>query len=663
MLLEKLSICNYGVYKDINTFDLLTSPEKPLIVIGGFNGAGKTTILESMMVALYGRAYFGIKKPKKEYLEYILDKIHRSDKGRANSSFIEITFRFYHNGSEYQYIVKRSWLIDGSTISEFFSVYKNNELMYDIDESQWQSFIDGLLPLGIAKLFFFDGEKIVRVIEANSQYNKEIKTSIETLIGADIIKQLQSDLNLYILRKSGSKNNNIIKEYEKLKDEKDSLSAEINSSKLDLELKNQEINTLNTKIINKESVISTIGGGYASLRSQLLTQKDMLNEKMKEQTKHIQDKISDDIPFLLIPSFLNRIQNRIESDIKIQNKIFTTMALKQLSSEIKKTLNDSKLWPPNTNINKILPKIINVINNTSSSEDEKTFFDLSHDDQKNVINLINKISHDYELFFNLIDDYEKTTKRIQKIEQDISRIPKDDELGPHISEINMLYEDLGLLKGEINYLNQQISSKLSHKKIIQNKLRTILTTINNENRATTGAGLASKMQKTLDTYYDNLKERKMKELESHLLDTTKLLLHKKNISKITIHRETFEIHVYEKNNEQIPGDLLSMGERQIIGTALLWAIARTCGRSLPFVIDTPLGRLDGMHLQNLIDHFYPVASHQLILLSTDREIGQKEYEKLSPFLSSSYRITCDDSKSITKISLGYFGGAKFASVK
>ena len=663
MLLEKLSICNYGVYKDINTFDLLTSPEKPLIVIGGFNGAGKTTILESMMVALYGRTYFGIKKPKKEYLEYILDKIHRSDKGRANSAFIEIAFRFYHNGSEYQYVVKRSWLVEGSTVSESFSVYKNNELMYDIDESQWQYFIEGLLPLGIAKLFFFDGEKIVRVTEANSQYNKEIKTSIETLIGADIIKQLQSDLNLYILRKSGSKDNGIIKEYEQLRGEKDSLSMEINSLKMDRELKNQEIDILNGKISNKESTISNIGGGYASLRSQLLTQKDMLNEKIKEQTRHIQDQVSNEVPFLLLPSLLNNIKKRIESDIKIQNKIFTTLALEQLSSQIKKALNDPKIWPPNTDIDKILNKIISVINNNNNLDNEKAFFDLSPDDQKTVISLIDKISHNYESFFNLIDDYEKTIKRTEKIEQDISNIPRDDELGPHITEINMLYQDLGLLNGEVNYIDQQISSKLSYKKILQNKLRTILSTINNEKQTMTGVGLASKMQKALDTYYNNLKESKMKELESHLLDTTKLLLHKKNISKIIIDRETFEIYVYEKDNEQIPGDLLSMGERQIIGTALLWAIARTCGRSLPFVIDTPLGRLDGKHLQNLIDHFYPVASHQLILLSTDREIGWKEYQKLSPFLSSSYRITCDESKSITNISLGYFGGSKIASIK
>ena len=112
--------------------------------------------------------------------------------------------------------------------------------------------------------------------------------------------------------------------------------------------------------------------------------------------------------------------------------------------------------------------------------------------------------------------------------------------------------------------------------------------------------------------------------------------------------------------EFISGNLLAMGERQIFGTAMLWAIAKTCGRVLPFVIDTPLGRLDGEHLTNLTEKFYPFASHQLILLSTDREIGPKEYDKLSKYISHSYHITWDRRKSITTVHDGYFTRRRLA---
>ena len=94
MLLEKLSIENYGVYSGKNDFDLSTTPDRPVILVGGYNGAGKTTILESMMIALYGRDYLGKKKPKKEYVEFVLNRMHRDNGKRAGSASIELSFRF-----------------------------------------------------------------------------------------------------------------------------------------------------------------------------------------------------------------------------------------------------------------------------------------------------------------------------------------------------------------------------------------------------------------------------------------------------------------------------------------------------------------------------------------------------------------------------------------
>ena len=78
------------------------------------------------------------------------------------------------------------------------------------------------------------------------------------------------------------------------------------------------------------------------------------------------------------------------------------------------------------------------------------------------------------------------------------------------------------------------------------------------------------------------------------------------------------------------------------------------------MIDTPLGRLDGMHRDNLTERFYPSASHQTILLSTDKEIGRAEYENMRGLVSRSYRIECDPDRSNTDVHPGYFGGGNDA---
>ena len=653
MFLEKLTIENYGLYAQKNEFDLSCTPDKPIVLVGGFNGAGKTTILESLMVALYGRTFFGLKKSKKEYLNFIYHKIHRSNNKRADQASIQIAFRFYHNGSDDRYVINRYWEISGASVTEYFSVEKNGNIMTDIDESQWQSFIEGLIPLGIAKLFFFDGEKIVRITDDGGQYNKEIKTSIETLIGADLIQQLRADLNLFMLRKSDDRKNAITKEYDNLNHEKEDLTSDIESLSAELEKKSLQVDAVNKEINEKESSVSGIGGGYADIRSDLLRKKAVLDERIRTLTKQIHEELSDDAPFYLISPMLKKIQAQIKKDNEILVKTASNMSLDLIVSEMQKKMNKSEFWPENVDGNLVAPLILDMIKEIETVPKGKIAFDLSTEDTQYIMQLVRKIHGGYASLSNTIREYTKNKEELGTVESSIAKIPKDDELGPRITEINALHQEVGTLNAEIEHIEQKISSKQIHRKILQSKLKNMLNAIHSSKNATASVKMASKMQEVLEKYYVSLKEKKIKELESHLLYTAKLLLHKKSIHRMEIDRDAFEIKAYE-SDDHIPGDFLSMGERQIVGTALLWAIARTCGRSLPFIIDTPLGRLDGQHLLNLTEKFYPHASHQIVLLSTDREIGTKEYDKMSPSISRSYRITCDENRSVTTVTSGYF---------
>ena len=110
----------------------------------------------------------------------------------------------------------------------------------------------------------------------------------------------------------------------------------------------------------------------------------------------------------------------------------------------------------------------------------------------------------------------------------------------------------------------------------------------------------------------------------------------------------------DENEDVIPRDQLSEGEKQLFATSILWSLAKTSGRSLPFIIDTPLARLDLDHRDNLVDEFFPAASHQVIILSTDTEITKPYYEKLLPYIARSYSMEYDDKMRCSKISDHYF---------
>ena len=78
MLLEKINF-----YKDENVFNLTSTKEKPIILCGGKNGGGKTTLFDSVMLCLYGANSFEKRISKKEYDEILGRKIHKNgEKGR-----------------------------------------------------------------------------------------------------------------------------------------------------------------------------------------------------------------------------------------------------------------------------------------------------------------------------------------------------------------------------------------------------------------------------------------------------------------------------------------------------------------------------------------------------------------------------------------------------
>ena len=99
---------------------------------------------------------------------------------------------------------------------------------------------------------------------------------------------------------------------------------------------------------------------------------------------------------------------------------------------------------------------------------------------------------------------------------------------------------------------------------------------------------------------------------------------------------------------------MSAGERQLLAISILWGLANSTERSIPTVIDTPLGRLDTQHRENLLKKYFPNASHQVILLSTDTEIDKENREIINNNIGKEYKIEYLDNDKKSQITKGYF---------
>src|SRR5690348_13599649 len=122
MLLRKITLEEFGAYRGKQSLDLTPTKNKPIILIGGLNGCGKTTLLDAIQLVLYGNRARCSGRGTKAYETYLRESINRkADPSRGSA--ITLEFTVMTGGQEHYYRVVRSWHISGKTLKEFLNVY------------------------------------------------------------------------------------------------------------------------------------------------------------------------------------------------------------------------------------------------------------------------------------------------------------------------------------------------------------------------------------------------------------------------------------------------------------------------------------------------------------------------------------------------------------
>ena len=665
MHLTKVTLKNYGVYRDKVEFDLTTTPEKPVILIGGTNGAGKTTLFESILIGFYGQSFFNKKTTRKEYEKFLGNKVHRylGTTAAADSTSIVIDFQFHHNGEIDDYTVDRTWYDNDGRFTEELKIKKNNKRLDSVEESQWQSFIEELIPKGIAKLFFFDGEKIVKMTEDKNE-EIEIKSSFDSLLGLDIVEQLHSDLRTHIMRNMKDNSKSIDNQYDALLQEKVEIVEKLEMLENSIRVKTQKEEDVSSEIEGFEAKITKIGGGFASKREELRIKKFELEANRTALEAELKSLLSGSVPFSLIPKQIKSLKIQINSDLEMTKKQFEKDILDENLEKVLEVINEKTIWKGVANESEIKKQLHSKLSKVLDSkkvmkDDEENLFNFSHLESTNILNLLDTLTISVSDLQNTTVEFDEVSEQLDQIITALSNAPNDDEVGPLISKLNELNKEQGILQTEIDHLDARVTNETAHLKIINSKLRNVVEDQYKDKNAGIQAKLAIKVQKVLDEYMLKLKEKKLQLLEEYLLEELQRLFHKSNfITKVTVDKKSFEITLYDKDVNAIPKDLLSKGEQQMFATAVLLALAKTSGKPLPFMIDTPLARLDVSHRDNMIQKFFPYASHQVVIFSTDSEISEQYYRELLPYLSRSYAMEYLPGKGKTKQHLGYFWNDK-----
>lgn len=661
MLIKQLVLRNFRVFNGTHTIDL--APRKrqqevttrPIVLFGGLNGAGKTSILSAIRLALYGRLAFGSAMQQQEYVEQLGSLVHNGmhTAERPDEAAVELTFTYNQNGHETEFTVTRSWKKGKKDrLSLQQDGQPRNELSYD----QCQGFLNELIPHGVADLFFFDGEKIAELAEDES--GNILRTAVRRLLGLDLIAKLQNDLMIFVKRQqtsqlAGSQQQQVAELETQIKEFKCQTEKLLEEAGF----VNSRIEFLSNDIIRHEALLNAQGGAFAQTKAQEKLKVETLLKEKERLEKALRQECDGSLPYALAPNTLSRLLEKLADEAQIKQAKSFEKELEQFLAQLQKDIAFRASSESSTK--KIAAEVIteNLTAYVAAKPKGDLLFDIS---ERETGMLQHAVKQDSLGAFKRFDKYRNQLADIeQQLEQaaaNIARAPEDDQLMDLFTKLR----DLDHQREKQRQKYRLLLEKAKQTKQLQLDYVRQVQKLHDITRSQHGFSSALKnAQETirlLDYYSDVLTQARVKKLSSNFEIAYHKLARKEDLQlNAHINPQTFDVELVDENGSVINRKLLSAGEKQIYAIAILEALAKTSGRDFPVIIDTPLGRLDSQHRDKLINHYFPEASHQVVLLSTDTEVDERYFvDRLRDDISHSYEIVFNAYTKSSALKPGYF---------
>ena len=672
MLLRRLVLEDFGLYQGVQEIDLTPRQKHgrtlPVILFGGKNGAGKSTIFEAILLCLYGRAAIGERVRQSEYLDYLFQRMHRSSFGLDSTrAAISVEFDFVQAGVRHVYEVTRSWVAASATsasIDVALDLRQDGQRLDDLDHSHWDDFLKELIPPGLSQLFFFDGEKIQRLAEQDSQ---ELGRSVKSLLNLDLVERLSADLQIYRTKQTrAAANDNDRAEIDKLEDLRAGLMSRARQVQAERdELQSSKLDHIALAIDKLEKKLRCEGSELAKVRDEFMAERGHLMMAVKQNEERLRELSSGTLPFALCPSLLHELRkslaavsDRMTPLVRKRVSAGTSLVLKQFVSGNLEGAETIDRHAREKAADILTRKLRAVLKDPASQSAAKGVDHLSMTERSRLVSWIDSAVRDAAPEAKRIGiRLEKATRRLQQIETALAQAPTEDALKLTVAEVNDAHKNLGAAQQEVKSLDEELSRLRRELADIDRRLERLSAKIKEGERAEERAATVKRSQAALKQYLVAVTELKLRQLEREVTQCFGAICWKRDlVHQIRIDPESFEIALLDRNGHAMSKERLSAGEKQVFAVALLWALGRTSGRPLPVIIDTPLARLDSDHRRLLVERYLPSASHQVLVLSTDTEVDEAAFAALKPAVSHAYHLRYDHAKRVTTADAGYFWG-------
>lgn len=654
MIIKNVQLHNYGPFKGSHSIDLALPSIKRVTLIGGLNGSGKTSIFEGIQLCLFG-AQSSLHKENRRahsYSKFLEAKVNRDTPNNTRCA-INLTLNLSDDTDIAEDIIlERSWTKTTKGTKESFEVTRNGMVDVVLSEN-WIEFISTIISPALSKLFLFDGEKILKYAEP-AETSKLLIQGIETLIGADLITNLEEDLAL--LKK------NIIKDTSPdLQSELSETEDEINDVKKQLKkdesklIKLKEKNDITQKEYEDLETKFRAKGiksfeKIEKLEAEVIDLKTQITLLEKEQVNIA----SGVMPLKLVKNNILAIRKSAEDSLNQSELNLKIDAWAKRDKFVMKSLGDLPKAKADK-LKKLLDESLNKekeqIKNTGVTFVESKVFELDALDEL--------IDEDYKQYKSNKKELNKLKLNLESLEKAILRAPDDNNAKSMLLNRDDLIKKISVAEAEISQLADSIKSSeirlLSLEGRYKKQFDEKIDALQSSSIQKSQLQKIKVAEKNLASFKKRIVDGSIDSFEAQIATKFQFLNRKDSlIDSIQIDKETYMIEAVNKDKNVIGLEDLSAGERQLLAISILWSLSEVSKINVPVVIDTPLGRLDSKHREQLITKYFPQAGSQTIILSTDEEIIGKYYKSLKPYIGNEY--LCDENKKTKtgRIVEGYF---------
>lgn len=669
MLLRKITLEEFGAYRGKQSLDLTVKKNKPIILIGGLNGCGKTTLLDAIQLALYGPRARCSGRGTKSYDTYLRESINRQhDPTRGSAVTLEFTVTV--DGKEHYYKVIRSWRTSGKTLKEFLHVFVDEEYGDNAKPARraqpdtkfskllsegWADHVEDLLPLEVASLSFFDGEKIESLADPERAASV-IESAVHSLLGVSTVQQLRTDLL-------------VLQRRQKLSDEEQHLMANIHvqeaerhSVQAELETAAQELAQRKTELGRAERALETLerefekeGGGLFERRIEIEQERKRVVERLADLRASLSQIAAGPLPLLMMGSQLK--------DVRRQAKREQSAAE---AGQVLNVLEERDQW-----LLDILPEAVRDVVIRELEEDRtrrsrstalKVDFGLPHDALAQLTVLDEVLVRDKARAAELLTLAVAAAEELDQLDRQLAGVPEQSRVEAIQIAREEQLQEFARIQAAVARDTERIADLKRRREYVTAALERahndfVRTKVKAE-EVERIIKYSEKARGTLERFGEALLQRHISRLEVAMLQSFKELMRKQGlVQDLRIDTDKFTLTLTDSEGEPIDPGRLSAGERQLLAVSLLWGLMKVAGNRLPSVIDTPLGRLDSRHREHLVDRYFPHASDQVLLLSTDEEIDEYLLGRLKKSVAHTYTLVHDDMNFTTSVVEGYWWNA------